>query len=187
MYKPLSPAEIPVTLFVRMRADSAEGFVERLREITTALDPSLQLTRVLPLDGVYRQEQSAWHWGAAAFSLVTLSVLLLSAAGIYALMAFTVTRRRKEIGIRVALGADRRQILQSIFSRALIQLAMGVALGAAAAVGIDIATDGEMMGARAAIVLPAVSTFMMAIGLLAAAGPARRGLRINPTEALKQE
>ena len=71
--------------------------------------------------------------GALALAVVTLSVLLLSAAGIYALMSFTVTRRRREIGIRAALGAHPRRILASIFSRALGQLALGLMVGAAAA------------------------------------------------------
>jgi ABC-type antimicrobial peptide transport system permease subunit len=125
--------------------------------------------------------------GAVGLSLVTQSVLLLAAAGIYALMSVAVTRRRREIGIRIALGADRGRIFRSIFQRAFAQLAVGVVLGLAAAAWLDVAADGDLMGRQGAVILPAVSAFMIVVGLLATLGPARRGLRINPIEALKAE
>jgi ABC-type antimicrobial peptide transport system permease subunit len=100
-------------------------------------------------------------------------------------MSFTVARRRKEIGIRAALGADPARILRSIFTRATMQLAIGAALGVVTAMGLELLTDGEMMNGRGAVVLPIVATLMMFVGLLAAIGPARRGLRIRPTEALR--
>ena len=78
-----------------------------------------------------RSEQWISRMTAAAFVAITLSVLMLSSAGIYALMSFTVSQRRKEIGIRIALGADWKRIVASIFSRAFLQLAAGAALGAA--------------------------------------------------------
>lgn len=187
LYHPLPPGNINVRLAVRMRAGTPASFMQRLREITSSLDPALRLTQVLPLEDVYGQEQMGLHWGALGFSIVTGSVLLLSAAGIYALMSFAVTRRRKEIGIRVALGADPNRILRSVFSRAIGQLAIGIAVGVAAAALLDGAMNGELMGGQGAVVLPVVSVIMMAVGLLAALGPARRGLRIQPTEALREE
>lgn len=172
---------------MRVRGRDAAAFAGRLREITVALDPALQLRRIHPLKEVYRQEQMGLHWGALGLALVTLSVLLLASAGIYALMSLIVTRRRREIGIRVALGADASRILRGIFSRALGQLAIGVVVGLVAAALLDVAMDGELMGGKGAVILPAVSAFMMAVGLLATLGPARRGLRIQPTEALREE
>ena len=74
---------------------------------------------ILGLDEALRSEQWISRMEAAVFVAVTLSVLMLSSAGIYALMSFTVSQRRKEIGIRMALGADWKRIVASIFSRAL--------------------------------------------------------------------
>jgi ABC-type antimicrobial peptide transport system permease subunit len=102
-------------------------------------------------------------------------------------MRVVPSAQRPEIGIRIALGADRGSILRSIFRRAFAQLAVGVMLGLAAAALLDIAIDGELMGGHAAIILPAVSLLMIAVGLAATFEPARRGLRISPTEALKAE
>lgn len=188
LYHPLAPgASIPARLSIRIRGGTPLAFTERLREITAGVDPMLRLTAVRPLGEVYRQEQMGLHWAALALSIVTLSVLLLSAAGIYALMSVAVTRRRKEIGIRVALGADRGRILRRIFQRAFAQLGIGVVLGLATAALLDLASDGELMGRQGAAILPAVAAFMIAVGVLATVGPARRALRIDPIEALKAE
>lgn len=115
------------------------------------------------------------------------SVIALSAAGIYALMSVTVSRRRKEIGIRAALGADPKRILAGIFSRVFAQLSAGALAGAAGAIVLERALEGEMFRGNGAVILPIVAIVMTTVGLLAAAGPARRGLRIHPTEALRED
>jgi ABC-type antimicrobial peptide transport system permease subunit len=102
-------------------------------------------------------------------------------------MAFTVNQRLREIGIRTALGAPARRILTSVLARATRQLALGVALGLTAAVALDLATGGGAMGGAALLLVPGTAAFMLVVGLLAAAGPARRGLRVQPTEALRAE
>ena len=104
----------------------------------------------------------------------------------YALMSFTVKQRRREIGIRSALGAQPHRLLAGIFKRALGQLAAGASFGVLAAVllGRYLPIE-EMGGLNVPGVLPAAAAFMIVIGFLAAAGPARRGLRVEPTEALR--
>ena len=177
----------PALLGVHVRGGASAEFAGRLRDIATALDPSLRLQEVLPLDAVYEQEQSGMRMGALAIMLVMVSVLLLSSAGLYTLMSFTVIQRQREIGIRIALGANANRVLGSIFSRALRQLAIGIALGLIAAGSLDFVAEGDALAGRSAILLPAVALLMLIVGLLAALGPARRGLRIQPTEALKSE
>ena len=187
IYHAATPGEIlPVTLALRVRGGAPAAFAGRLREIAASVDANLQLRDVLSMDEVLRKEQQLLRLVAVALALLTLSVVLLSAAGIYALMSFTVAQRRREIGIRAALGADPRRIVGSIFSRALGQLAIGAVLGVTAAVLADGVSGGDLMEGNGAIVLPLVSLFMVMVGLFAALGPARRGLRINPTEALRE-
>jgi ABC-type antimicrobial peptide transport system permease subunit len=120
-------------------------------------------------------------------SLVTLSVLLLSAAGISAMMSFAVTRRYREIGIRLALGASRPQVLRTIFSRSALQLALGLAVGVALSALFERLSGGELMGGQHHVLVPMVAAIVIAAALLATAGPARQALRVRPMEALRQE
>ena len=124
---------------------------------------------------------------AVALSIALLSVLFLSAAGIHALMSFTVARRRREIAIHTALGAQPRRLLRGIFGKALRQISAGVALGVVAALLIDGAVEGTLLRGYGGAFLSVTVMIMTVVGLFAALGPARRGLRIEPTEALKGE
>jgi ABC-type lipoprotein release transport system permease subunit len=103
------------------------------------------------------------------------------------MLAFTVARRRREIDIRSALGAEPRRILRAIFARAGAQLGAGIAIGLLIAIAAEWGSGGWVMGRQAHIVLPIVASLIMLVGLLAALGPARRGLAIQPTEALREE
>jgi predicted permease len=189
MYLPVLPGALgpasPIHLAVHGGPDPA-AMSRRLLEIGTTLDPALRLDDVRRLDEVYSEMQTSGNLTSYALAIATLSVLLLSAAGLYALMSFTVARRRREIGIRMALGARPRRMLTGVFASALWQVAAGVVVGGAAAFvlhrGLNIENSG---GWHIPGVLPAAAIFMMAIGLLAAAGPARRAIRVNPTEALR--
>lgn len=177
----------PAMLSIRMRGSEPVAVAERLREVAVALDPTLRLTKVMALDRVMAADQRMLRTGALAVALVMLSVLLLTAAGIYSLMSFTVTRRRREIGIRAALGADPWRILRSIFARAAGQLAVGVALGTAVSLALEYLAGGAAMDGNGAVLLPTVAAVVLTVGLLATLGPARRGLRILPGEALKAD
>jgi putative ABC transport system permease protein len=116
-----------------------------------------------------------------------VSVLLLSAAGIYALMSFTIARRRREIGIRTALGAGRSRVLRSVLRRTAGQIGTGIVVGILLA-GLLVQTlEGGRADVRGVYVLLAVAAFMTVVGVLAALGPARRALRIQPTEALRTD
>lgn len=188
VYHPLSPGQVqPATLLIRMRGGAPSSFTPRLRELTAALDPDLDLRKIRGLDEALRSEQWISRIQAAVFAAITLSVLMLSSAGIYALMSFTVSQRRKEIGIRMALGADWKQILAGIFSRAFAQLTLGASLGAILGITFEMASGGNLLRGNVGVVLPAVVLVMTTVGFLAVLGPARRSLRIEPTEALRDQ
>lgn len=175
----------PALLQIHVRGTDAASFATRLRAITAGVDASLFLRRIQPLDELLAQQHLPLHLIAAALVAVAFSVLVLSSAGLYALMTVIVTQRQREIGIRIALGADRRQVLRSIFSRAVWQIGAGVVLGSVLAAGALALGGGEMRGFNAFLILPGVSLFMLGVGALAALGPARRGLSIQPSEVLK--
>jgi predicted permease len=188
LYVPVSPGQAYSELLaVRVHTGEPTALAGRLREIAAALDRRLQVLDVRPLADRLRQAQTELRLVAWSTGLVTVSVLLLSAAGLYALMSVTVARRRREIGVRIALGADRRRVLGSIFSRVLLQLATGIVAGVALAVALDALTDGELTGGVGPAMLPAVAAFMLVVGLVAVVGPARRALRIQPVDALRED
>ena len=192
LYLPASLAGVvsggrAVNVAVRLRGTSAPAFAARFRAVAAAVDPALQLHDMRSAADLHWRDQQGLRLMGIAVAAVTLSVLLLSAAGIYAMMAFTVTRRRREIGIRAALGADPRRVLGGIFARAAAQLGTGVLVGMLLAGLIALATDGTHLTGERLLLLPLAAAGMLVIGLLAALGPARQGLAVQPTEALREE
>ena len=165
------------------------GLAERLRASAASVDPALHVDEVRTLAEIYREHRFGDNLGAITIGAVTGSVLLLSAAGLYTLMAFTVAQRRREIGIRSALGAQPGHLVAAVFRRALLAdrcRCGGVGLFAAYLVGRYVPIE-QIGGLPIPGILPGAAAFMLLVGVLAALGPARRGLRIDPTEALRSE
>lgn len=145
------------------------------------VDPTIRLSDVQPLTDIGGSEAKLnWTLTWVAW-LVSSIVLLLSATGIHALMSFTVTRRTKEIGIRAALGSSQQRIVRDIFSRAFLQISLGVLIGSGLAVLMGVGSF------RGVLLLLGADALMLAVGLTACALPLRRALNINPTEALRAE
>ncbi|MGJ5819567.1 ABC transporter permease [Paludibaculum fermentans] len=188
VYHAVTPGQVlPATLALRMRSGPPATFSQRLRALAGSVDPELYLRDIRSLDEALRKEQWIRRLEAGVLLGVTLSVLLLSSAGIYALMSFTVSQRRREIGIRVALGASRTRIVVAVFSRALVQLAAGVAIGAILGILLTRSFGSSLTQDDAPAVLAAVVLFISTVGLLAALGPTRRSLKVQPTEALREQ
>jgi predicted permease len=184
IYHPAAAGNMhPVTLSVRFAGTMPNGFINRFREIGAEVDPALQLRAVGLLSDRYDEGRNAWRSLAWAIALVTASVLLLSAAGVYALMSFTVAQRTREIGIRTALGAPPRWVLLNVFGRAARQVCAGVLVGTVLSGGAFAAIG--LAATSAVPLLVAVAAMMGFVGLMAAFGPARRGLRIQAIEALR--
>ncbi len=180
VYRPRLPMpDARVSLAVRVR--DPESFATRLRTLSAEVDPTIRLTEVQPLTNVGGDEAKA-NWTLTSIAwLISFTVLVLSATGIHALMAFTVSRRTREIGIRAALGASPRRIVTGIFSRAFVQIGLGVLAGSALATVFGLGSTRQML------LLLGADALMLAVGLAACALPLRRVLRINPTEALRAD
>ena len=188
LYRAVAPGgSHPVTFVVQVRSGDPALYGQKLQEITASVDPTMEVEFVAGVAELWEREQRGMRLLALIVIAVNASVLLLSAAGIHAMMSFTVGRRWREIGIRVALGADARRVLMGILGRASAQIGAGVAAGLTLAGILEWVTPGGNVGGKALILFPTVAAVMFAVGLLAAAGPARRGLAIEPTEALRSE
>jgi predicted permease len=174
-------------LQLRLRGGAA-GLAERIRAVAASVDPGLHVDEVRTLADIYREHRFGDNLGALTIGAVTASVLLLSAAGLYALLAFTVAQRRREIGIRSALGAPPRQLIASVFRRAFCQVGAGAAAGMLAAALIARYVPIDQIGGLAIPgIIPAAAALMLLVGAAASLGPARRGLRIDPSEALRSD
>jgi putative ABC transport system permease protein len=184
IYRPAAPGDVhPAVVSLRFGGPIPAGISERLREIGAAIDPALQMRRVVPLSDFYDELRTVWRMMAWGAGIITLTVLLLSAAGMHALMSFTIAQRTREIGIRSALGAQSRQLLLGIFGRAMRQLSIGLAVGSLISTSaLSAAGIGLGRGAALLLIVAAVITIVAAF---AALGPARRSLRLPTVAALR--
>jgi hypothetical protein len=186
VYHPLESGGSRVSLAVHVAGTDLGSFGRRVRQMAVSLDPTLEV-EVEPLRQYYQFLRTVLTQAAIGLGAALLSVLMLAAAGIYALMSFTVARRRREIAIRTALGATPGRLIGAIFRQAVWQISLGVATGVAVTLFIDYQTGGEALRGREWLLLTGTSVFMSVVGVLAALGPARSGLKIAPLEALRGE
>ncbi len=158
----------------------------RLRSIAAAVDPTMRLQKVMPLDEVRAAHLQANSFWVSLTVAVSSIALLLSLAGIYSVLSFTVSQRTREIGIRVALGADARRVVTAIFRRPLTQVGLGILMGGALTAFLTYGITGPLSPREAALVA-AYAVLMMGVCLLGSIVPTRRALRVEPTEALREE
>lgn len=186
VYHPLAPESVQEASVVIRLAPGTAGFGRRLAELAATTTPPLRVSEVRTLAEVYSGQAFGNYVGGLALIVGTLSVLLLTAAGTYALMSFTVNERRREIGVRVALGATNARLLGGVLKRALRQVVAGAAVGVAVGLFIDNEIPAAASGGiDIPGVLPIAASFMILVALLATLGPARRALRLDPNEALR--
>jgi predicted permease len=184
IYRPASAAELdPVAVAVRVAGDAAP-LAPAVTALARHVDAGLHLRDIVTLDDVAAQEQAQMVNGTIIFGSVLLVAVIFSAAGLYALMAVAVSRRTREIGIRIALGANPRRVLRTVFARAARQLGGGIIAGNTLIVFL--AWRADSLTADLIVSSVITSIIMAAVGVLACAAPARRALRIQPTEALRQ-
>jgi len=187
LYHPMAPGELErVSILVRVDGDPA-AWSARLRETAAEIDPAVLVENPVPLDEMADIMGFALRWLLFAIGVVAGIAIVLSVAGLYALMSFTVARRTREIGVRSALGADARRIVSVIAKRAVLQLTAGVVLGAAGTLTFVLVFAPEAftwVDGEHAVLLWA-SGLVLVIGVLACVVPTRRGLRIQPMDALR--
>lgn len=195
LYLPMPPQALDkVYMMVHAKGGDPLAVAPRMRSIAAAVEPTLRLSELQRVSDV--SDAILWILGLwiKITVLLTAIALLLSLAGIYAVLSFIVARRTREIGVRVALGASQRRIIVAIFRRPLIQVGIGVAVGgvliAAAAEALshsEMANPGNGVSVALLAQLLAYGTLMFAVCLVACVVPTRRALSVEPTEALRAE
>lgn len=188
LYHPGAPGELhPLLMAVHVGADPL-AFAPRLRQIASEIDPEAMIQYPFVLDEAPNGARQATQYGTLLLAFLSGIAIVLSGAGLYALMSFTVAQRTREIGIRTALGARPGSIAVTIARRAFLQLAAGVVAG----VGLGLWLISEVVGEASwsvvepPVVLAVCAAFMLGVGVIACLVPTLRGMRIRPVEALKE-
>ena len=176
-----------VTWVVRTRAHSPSldaAIQESLRQTTGLPIPPLR-----PMDEVIAQSTSRESFNMLLMSILGIAALLLAAIGIYGVMAYLVAHRTHEIGIRMALGAQRSEILTMVLGSATTMALIGIAIGIAVGVGLTHFVSGMLFGVRPTdpITFTLTPLGLLVVALAASYVPARRAMRVDPMIALRHE
>ena len=192
-YLPAVPGGVlPLTLVIDLGNDPT-AFAPVLRDLLVDADPTAILSDVVALDELPNGAALVQRTASGILVGLSLIAIVLSTAALYALMSFTVARRTREIGVRIALGGKSSRIVASIARRPFFQLLFGVMLGAGfwAVVFTRLAAVGAFRGELGVAVqswpyvLSITAAVVVTTGLLACLAPTLRGLRIRPVEALR--
>ena len=169
--------------------DDARVVADRLRRALARVEPDLLVPLVRTLDQAGSENAKALALFGGVLSALGGMALLLSLVSTYALVSFTVSRRVREVGIRMALGASRSAVLRAVAGRAAVQIAMGALIGTP--LGLLLVQVKRLFVFRVPSgepwVLPLVALVMVGAGALASWAPARRALGVGPAEALRSE
>ncbi|HEV2247033.1 MAG TPA: ABC transporter permease [Terriglobia bacterium] len=177
-----------MTLVVRTRG-LPEQVARDVRAVVAGVNPDVPLSEVRTMDGVLSASISAPRsimWLFAGFALLAL---VLGTVGIYGVLSFSVAERTHEIGIRMALGAGRSNVMKLVLGKGLLLSLMGVATGIAGALAVTRFMTSLLYGVQPTdpLTFIVVSLLLVAVGLLASYIPARRATKVDPMVALRYE
>jgi putative ABC transport system permease protein len=153
------------------------------------MDPQLPVSQIRTMETVVRLTFASQQFSAVLLGGFSLSSLLLAAIGIYGLLAYSVTQRTREIGLRVALGAEPGSIIRMVVASGARMVITGAAAGLAAALALSGLLKSLLfgIGPRDPLTFIVAPAIFVAVALVAAYVPARRAARVSPMEALRTE
>jgi predicted permease len=160
-----------------------------LRSEMRTVDPELPLDEIRTLDESLARQRWPYSVFGSMFAFFAFVALLLSAVGLYAITAYSVTQRTQEIGVRMALGAQPTDVWWLVMRRALVHLSIGVTIGLAGAYGVGVLLQGFLVGSTPAdpITLGAIALVLIGVALAACFAPARKATSLDPLAALRYE
>jgi predicted permease len=175
-------------LMVRTPGEAA-AIAGELRRVIHAVDPEIAIADMSPLRQVVDKALAGRRYQMWLFSAFGAVALVIATVGVYATTAYGVSRRRREMNIRAALGARASQVIGLVFRQSLTPLFAGIAAGCAGALATGTVVASLLFKVRAAdpFVLATIVALVGAVGVLAAASAARQGMRVDPAAALRDE
>lgn len=189
MYLPYKQAPRPFMSFVVRTASKPETLIQPVSKAIYSIDKEQALTDVQTMEQVLRASLSGRRFNMTLLLTFAAVALLLAAVGVYGVMNYTVTLRRRELGIRMALGAAKMDVLRLVLGQGLTLTLIGVGAGLIAAYALTRLMASLLYGVTATdyLTFGSVSAMLIAVGLAASYVPARRATKVNPTIALRAE
>jgi putative ABC transport system permease protein len=171
------------------RTATPASVVEGIRAEIRRAAPDLPIQSTVTMDEAVAASVAQPRFRMLLLMLFATAATLIATCGIYGLMAYAVMQRRREIGVRMALGANRRDVLRLVLTRAVRIVAAGLIVGLAGAAGVTRVLQRFLFGVTPTdpIAFTIVTLLLMAVGLMAAWLPARRATRVDPCVALRAE
>jgi predicted permease len=179
------PASVAFTL--RSNRTGTESFLSDIRQAMSAVDPNLPLASVNTVAAVYEISMARTSFSLVLLGIASAMALLLGIVGIYGVLAYAVAGRQREVGIRLALGAQPHAVKQMFVYRGMIVSGAGIALGAAVAAGLTRLMSSLLFGVTPvdAATFGAAAAVLLVAALIASYVPARRAAAIDPVETLR--
>ncbi|MGH9161226.1 MAG: FtsX-like permease family protein, partial [Vicinamibacteraceae bacterium] len=170
-------------------AGGPDGVVPLIRKAILGVSPDVRFVQVETMANRFDKLLAPWRLGATMFVIFGLLALLVAAVGLYSLLAFGVAQRRREIGIRAALGATRPDLVRLVMTQAARFIVAGLALGMATALAVGRFLDDLLFGVAATdhVVHTLVILTVVISGALAGLVPAWRATSVSPTTAMGAE
>jgi predicted permease len=174
---------------VRTKRAATESFLTEARQAIWSVAPNLPVFRIRTLKDLYDQSMARTSFTLVMLALAGGMALLLGVVGLYGVIAYAVSQRTREIGIRVALGAQARELRHMFVRQGLVLAGIGAALGMVAAAGLTRLMSSLLFGVTPLdpATYAIVPVFLLAAAALASYVPARRATTVNPVEALRSE
>jgi predicted permease len=189
MYLPYRQSPRPWLSFVVRTASDPQGLVQPVTRAVYSVDKEQAVTGVRTMEQVLAESLSGRRFNMTLLITFAALALLLAAVGVYGVMSYTVMLRRRELGIRMALGARAGDVLRLVLGQGLALTLVGVAVGLAGAYGLTRLMASLLYGVTATdfLTFGSVSGVIVVVGLLASFLPARRATKVDPLVALRSE
>ena len=174
--------------YVRVNGQASQLFPS-VREAARETDPTVPIHAMCSLEDQLKKSLSLERCVASVATAFAVLATLLAAVGLYGLLSFSVSRRTRELGLRIALGADRRNVIGLVLKEACLLWAVGTVIGILVALGLGRLIANLLYGVRPhdPWVIAAATILLTLTTVAAAAIPARRAATVNPIEALRCE
>ena len=186
---PPSARNTVASFVIRSERVGTTGFLNDLRRAVWSVNQNLSLANVQTLDDLYQLSMARTSLTLQLLAITGAMALTLGLVGIYGVVSYTVSQRRREIGIRLALGAEQGEVRRMFVRHALVLVGIGVAIGLGAAMGLTRLMESQLFGVSRLDppAYAAVAAVLMASAMVASYIPARRAARVDPLVALRYE